>query len=298
MHPTGTDRIALARYDVFTDRPYAGNPLAVAIDPPELDAGQMQRIAGELNLSETVFLRPRQDGSWTARIFTPAMELPFAGHPTVGAALALADAGLVEGGAVVLHEGVGPVAVEVDDGVATLTTPRPPAPVEAADPGEVVAALGLELTDLHPELGPRGWSAGVPYTMVAVRDLDVLARAEVDLVRWRETVANSDAPDLYVLAPLDGVRGERWRARMFGPVIGIVEDPATGAAAAAACGYLAGHAGEVRLEAGWTIEQGVEMGRPSEIRVQAVPRGAELVAVRVGGRAVCVGGGELLVPRP
>lgn len=296
MHPTDTDRIALARYDVFSDRPYTGNPLAVAIDPPELDAGQMLRIAGELNLSETVFLRPRVDGSWMARIFTPAMELPFAGHPTVGAALALADVGLVEGGVVVLHEGVGPVVVEVADGVATLTTPRPPAPVEAADPGEIAAALGLDLSDLHPELGPRGWSAGVPFTMVAVRDLDGLARAEVDLVRWRESVANSDAPDLYVLAPLDGVRGERWRARMFGPMVGIVEDPATGAAAAAACGYLARHAGAARLDAGWVIEQGVEMGRRSEIRVQAVQRGAELVAVRVGGRAVRVGGGELVVP--
>ena len=296
MHATGTDRITLARYDVFTDRPYAGNPLAVAIDPPELDADQMLRIAGELNLSETVFLRPRPDGSWTARIFTPAVELPFAGHPTVGAALALADAGLVEGGEVVLHEGVGPVRVEVTGSVATLTTPRPPAPVEAADPGEVAAALGLDLSDLHPDLGPRGWSAGVPFTMVAVRDLDVLGRAEVDLARWRESVALSDAPDLYVLAPLDGVRGERWRARMFGPDVGLVEDPATGAAAAAACGYLAGHAGAPRLDAGWTIEQGVEMGRPSEIRVQAVQRGAEVVAVRVGGQAVWVGGGELVVP--
>lgn len=296
MDTTGTDRIALLRYDVFTDRAYAGNPLAVAIDPPRLDATQMQRIAGELNLSETVFLDGRPDGSWTARIFTPAIELPFAGHPTVGAALALADAGLVADGRVVLHEGVGPVPVEVRDGVATLTTPRPPAPVEAADPGDVAAALGLELADLHPELGPRGWSAGVPFTMVAVRDADVLARAGVDAVRWRETVANSDAPDLYVLTPLDGVRGERWRARMFGPAMGVVEDPATGSAAAAACGYLAGHAGEARLGAGWIIEQGVEMGRPSEIRVQAVGRGTELVAVRVGGRAVRVGAGELVVP--
>lgn len=160
----------------------------------------------------------------------------------------------------------------------------------------MAAALGLTLADLHPELGPRGWSAGVPFSIVAVRGLDVLARAQVDLARWREQVANSDAPDLYVMAPLDGVRGERWRARMFGPGVGIVEDPATGAAAAAACGYLAGHAGAGRIAAGWTIEQGVEMGRPSEIRVQPVVRAGELVAVQVGGRAVRVGAGELLRP--
>lgn len=296
MPANGPGRIDYARYDVFTDRAYAGNPLAVAIEPPELDAGQMQRVAAELNLSETVFLRARPDGSWTTRIFTPATELPFAGHPTVGAALALVDAGLVAAGSVVLQEGVGPVTVEVAGGVATLTTPASPVAVGTADPGDVAAAIGLELSDLHPELGPRGWSAGVPFTIVAVRDLDVLGRAEVDLVRWREAVAHSDAPDLYVVTPLDGVRGERWRARMFGPVVGVVEDPATGSAAAATCGYLAGHAGEARLDAGWVIEQGVEMGRPSEIRVQAVRRGAELVAVRVGGRAVKVGAGELVVP--
>lgn len=298
MDTSGTDRIALVRYDVFTDRPYTGNPLAVAIDPPELGTEQMQRVAAELNVSETVFLRPRPDGSWSMRIFTPAIELPFAGHPSLGAALALADAGLIDGGEVVLHEGVGPVVVEVAAGTATLTTPGPPAPVETADPGDVAATLGLDLSDLHRELGPRGWSAGVPFTMVAVRDLDVLARAEVDLARWRDSVADSEAPHLYVLTPVDGVRGERWRARMFAPTMGIEEDPATGAAAAAACGYLAGHSGEERLEAGWRLQQGVEMGRPSEIRVQAVRRRSELVAVRVGGRAVRVGAGELLAPPP
>ena len=296
MPAHATDRLELVRYDVFTDTPYAGNPLAVAIDPPELTAAQMQRVAAELNLSETVFLRPRPDGTWTARIFTPVTELPFAGHPTVGAALALVDEGLVGDGTVVLHEGVGAVPVEVADGVATLTTPGPPQPVDVADPGEVVEVLGLTFADLHPELGPRGWTVGVPFTMVGVRDLDVLARAAVDAARWQVEVAHSGAPDLYVLAPLDGVRGERWRARMFGPAVGMVEDPATGSAAAAAAAYLAAHAGDVRLDAGWTIHQGVEMGRPSEIRIQPVRRSGELVAVRVGGCAVRVGSGELVLP--
>ena len=208
---------------------------------------------------------------------------------------------MAPGGEVLLHEGVGPVPVSVVDGVATLTTPGPPVPVESADPGdpgEVAAALGLDLAELHPELGRRAWSAGVPFTIVAVRDLDVLGRARVDTARWAEVVAISDAPDLYVMTPLDGVRGQRWRARMFGPVVGVVEDPATGSAAAAACGYLAGVAGAARLDEGWVFEQGVEMGRASEIRVRPVLRAHELVAGRVGGRAVCVGRGELVVPRP
>ena len=289
-----TDALRVLRYDVFTDRPYAGNPLAVVLEPPVLDDAAMQTVAAEMNLSETVFLRRAGEG-WDTRIFTPAVELPFAGHPTIGAALALADEGLADG-EVVLHEQVGPVRVGLADGVATLTTPGAPGPVDSADPGDVVACLGLVLTDLHPELGPRGWSAGVPFTMVALRDLDALGRATLDLGRWHEAVALSAAPDLYLLVPLDGVRGERWRARMFAPGMGIPEDPATGAAAAASCAYLAGVGGDGRLEAGWTIEQGVEMGRPSRIRVAGVRRGTELVAVQVSGRAVRIGEGTMTVP--
>lgn len=296
MSTAPTDRLALRRYDVFTDRAYAGNPLAVVLDPPTLTASQMQRVAAELNLSETVFLTDFGDGSWRARIFTPSVELPFAGHPTIGAALALRDAGRIQGDRVVLQEGVGPVEVSVVDGLATLTTPGPPEPVDTADPGDVVDAIGLTLADLHAELGPRGWTTGVPFTMVGLRDLDALGRAELDLAAWRHGLGRCDAPDLYLLAPVDGVRGERWRARMFGPAVGVAEDPATGSAAAAACGYLAGVAGERRLDDGWTIEQGVEMGRPSEIQVRAVRRGNELTAVRVGGRAVVVGTGELVLP--
>jgi len=287
--------LRLLRYDVFTDRPYAGNPLAVVLDPPALPTDSMQRVAAELNLSETVFLRPRDDGSWDARIFTPASELPFAGHPTVGAALALVDEGLAAD-EVVLHEGVGPVPVRLADGVATLTTPGPPAPVEVADPGDVLAALGLAFADLHPELGVRGWSGGVPFTMLALRDAGRLAEVAVDQAAWREHLAHTGAPDLYVLAPLDGTRGQRWRARMFGPSLGIVEDPATGSAAAASVGFLAGAVGEARLGEGWTIEQGVEIGRPSEITVRAVRRRGELVAVEVGGRAVRLGEGTLVAP--
>jgi trans-2,3-dihydro-3-hydroxyanthranilate isomerase len=286
--------LRVLRYDVFTDRPYTGNPLAVVLEPPHLSTAAMQVVASELNLSETTFLSTRGDGSWDVRIFTPTTELPFAGHPTIGAAVALRDEGLA-GGSVVLHEGVGPVTVTLEDQRATLATPGPPGAVDSADPADVVAAVGLDLADLHPDLGPRGWSAGVPYTCVALRDVGALARARIDLARWERAMANTDAPDLYLLAPLDGTRGDRWRARMFGPQIGVVEDPATGSAAAAACAYLAGTCAD-RLETGWTIEQGVEMGRPSELHVAGVVRGGELVSVRVGGSAVRVGEGHLVAP--
>lgn len=289
------DTVDLVLYDVFTDTPFSGNPLAVAIEPPSLSDLQHQRIANELNLSETVFLRRRDDRSWDARIFTPTAELPFAGHPTVGAAIALAESGLGDD-RIVLHEGVGPVEVALRDRTATLTTPTPPRDVEVADPSDVVAAVGLTLTDLHPELGPRGWSVGVPFTIVAVRDVDTLGQASVDAARWGEGVGLTSAPDLYVVAPLDGLDGERWRARMFAPTMGIAEDPATGSAAAATCGFLAGHVRPARLEQGWVFEQGVEMGRPSTIHLGAVVSNDELVAVTVGGGAVQVGRAELSVP--
>lgn len=284
-------------YDVFTDTPFSGNPLAVAIDPPALTDAQMQTMAKELNLSETVFLKTGDIDGVGTRIFTPGSELPFAGHPTIGAAVALADLGLA-GDSVTLLEGVGPIVVVLDGGFATLTTAGPPRSVDVADPGDVIRSLGLELSDLHPTLGVRGWSAGVPITILTVRDVTTLGRCAVDLGWWRDTMAFTDAPELYVLAPVDPaqrVDAGRWRARMFAPGLGIGEDPATGSAAASACGYLAGHASPERLAEGWVIEQGVEMGRASEIHVGAVLEGNELVAATVGGRAVRVGRGELVV---
>ncbi len=278
-------------YDVFTSVAFAGNPLAVVIDPPELTAQQYATIASELNLSETIFLRT--DGAQvTARIFTPTTELPFAGHPTIGAALALHDEGLADDH-VTLTEAIGLVEVTISDRLATLTTAIAPESVEVAEPDDIARSLGLTIDDLHPALGPRGWSAGVPFTMVAVRDIEVLGRCKVNTAHWSESMGLTGAPDPYVVAPLDGTTGRHWRARMFAPGFGIAEDPATGAAAAAAVGYLTGVASARRLAEGWLIEQGVEMGRPSEIHVGCVLHGSELVAATVGGRAVRVGRGEL-----
>ncbi|WP_436794764.1 PhzF family phenazine biosynthesis protein [Actinospongicola halichondriae] len=282
-------------YDVFTDTPFTGNPLAIAVDPPALSDAQMQTMAKELNLSETVFLTTGGADGVVTRIFTPAVELPFAGHPTIGAALALADLGLTSG-PVTLLEQVGPIEVAVDDGFASLTTAGPPTSVDVADPEDVIRSLGLELSDLHSSLGVRGWSVGGPFTVLTVRDVETLGRCQVDLSWWRDTMAHTAAPDIYVLAPVDPgqrVDARAWRARMFAPALGIGEDPATGSAAAATCGYLAGHASPERLAEGWVIEQGVEMGRPSEIHVGAVLRGPELVAATVGGRAVRVGAGSM-----
>jgi trans-2,3-dihydro-3-hydroxyanthranilate isomerase len=296
-----------ARYhllDVFTDRPFAGNPLAVFVDPPELTAAQMQAIARELNLSETVFVRPPgaqpARPAWPTRIFTPTAELPFAGHPTVGTAVLFAELGLVDD-RVVLAEGVGDVEVTIErrpgGTAATLRTAVPPSFAEAPDRDLLARVLSIEPADLHSHLSAGIWSCGIPFCVIPLRDATVLARTQVDTAVWSSHLEHTDAASLYPLAPLDDDL-HRWRARCYVPGFGIAEDPATGSAAAAAAGLLAASRQLRKGALRWVLEQGVEMGRPSELRVALDHDGAEASAVLVGGDAVVVGAGELELPDP
>jgi trans-2,3-dihydro-3-hydroxyanthranilate isomerase len=296
--------------DVFTDRPFSGNPLAVFVDPGPLSDGQMQRIAAELHLSETVFVwSPAHPGQpWRTRIFTPMIELPFAGHPTVGAAFLLAALGKVapSGGVidVVLEETVGQVRATValhESGVpvsAAFLVPGALDAVATTDPEELAMVVGLAPHDLHPDLPVRGYSAGVPFSIIPVADTSALARARVESSRWSANVATTAAPHLYLVTPLNepGSSLATWRARMFAPAMGITEDPATGAAAAAFAGYLAEIAPSRRNRA-VVIHQGVEIGRPSVLSVRIAPGAASgSPTVHVGGPAVVVGHGTLAVP--
>jgi trans-2,3-dihydro-3-hydroxyanthranilate isomerase len=281
--------------DVFTTQPFGGNPLAVFPDARGLSDGEMQLLARELNLSESVFVFPPTDPKHVCRlrIFTPAMELPFAGHPTVGTALLLAWEGAIPleqgAGEVVLEEAVGPVPVAIAArdgraGTATLTSRA----VELRDAPEVdLAALaGLQASELGiPGLPAQAASCGVRFLIVPVRDLEALGRVRMDRDRWEREIAGSWAPHVYFVAPATDAD---FRARMFAPAMGIEEDPATGAAAAAFAGYLRAHGGAGR----WVIEQGVEMGRPSRLFVEADADGG----IRVGGTAVPMMRGELLLP--
>lgn len=295
--------------DVFTDRVFGGNPLAVFPDGRGVGAERMQRIARELNLSETVFVLPPDDPAHTRRlrIFNPVHELPFAGHPTVGTAFLLAALGEVplggEGAEVVFEEGVGPVPVRVEarDGrpvFAQLTAARlpergPPPPPRA----ELAALLGLaQEALLDGRWAPEGWSAGVPFLFVPLRGREALGRVRVDPARWESTLAGWWAPHLYALALDPELPGSDVRARMFAPAMGIPEDPATGGAASALAGYLAARSAEREGTLRWTVEQGVEMGRPSILRVEAELRGGEVAAVRVGGAAVLVAEGVMRLP--
>jgi trans-2,3-dihydro-3-hydroxyanthranilate isomerase len=269
----------------------------------------MQTIAREFNLSETVFVFPPADKANRAklRIFTPARELPFAGHPTVGAALFLAWRGelpLEDGaGTVVLEEAVGPVtvAIEAVDGraaTARLTaaqTPQigpPPPAVES-----LAEVLSLPIGQIRQDdLEPTAVSCGVPFVLVPLSDRRALARVRLATASWVTHLSSSWAPHLYVYAFDPELPGSDLRARMFSPAMGVTEDPATGAAAVALAGYLA--AGEP-APAGtfrWRIEQGFEMGRPSLLDIEAEKVDGEVAAVRVGGAAVPISEGTILVP--
>ena len=231
--------------DVFTERPLAGNALAVVLDGKGLDDGAMQAIAREFNLSETVFVLPPEKPAHAARlrIFTPGAELPFAGHPTVGAAICLALERIGGDGdldaLLVLEEGIGPVRCGVKlgsgAGFAEFDCPRLPERVGEAEPREFIAAA----LDIAPaEIGfenhvPSAWTAGVPFHFVPVRNMAVLARATPVRSAWIRAFRQSGA-FLYT-RETEGF-DHSFRARMFAPIMGIEEDPATGSAAAAFAG--------------------------------------------------------------
>lgn len=312
-------KLAFHTLDVFTDQPFTGNPLAVFADAPALSDAQMQAIARELNLSETVFVRPPEQGGLARlRIFTPGAELPFAGHPTIGTAFLLSWLGLAptpgaglgagpdpepDGQAeIVFEEGVGPIKVRLRgrggmlqfaqlEARATEFGPRPPRVPALA------AMLGLSDDDLdHPTLGPTFVSAGGRFLLVPLRDVDALGRARLQMAEWQRTLADEWSPQVYVVAG-DPDLPEPLRVRMFGPAIGIPEDPATGSAAVAFAGLLGGRDPRPEGVLAWTLLQGIEMGRPSRLEIEAVKRGGEVVATRVGGTAVRVSCGEMECPQ-
>jgi trans-2,3-dihydro-3-hydroxyanthranilate isomerase len=289
--------------DVFTESAFGGNPLAVLPEAEGLTENQMQRIAREFNLSETAFVRPPRYRGEThrLRIFTPARELPFAGHPTVGAALALAEEGWPES-EFVFGEGIGPVRVSLRQHKqrrsAWLWAAKLPELGPAPPPVDALAALvSLRTTDiLAAAWGPAAVSAGIPYLLIPVRDVAALARAELDLNRWREILQDWWADQVYLVAPMDGPQGTRYRARMFAPSLGFLEDPATGAAAAAFPGWLVPRLGATDGILTVTIEQGIEMGRPSTLMIEVELSGGLISVVRVGGTAVPIAEGTIRIP--
>lgn len=284
--------------DVFAEQRYAGNTLAVVRDAADLDGESMQRIAREFGFSETTFLlsdaRAAEAGVRT-RIFTPAFELPFAGHPTLGSAWVIREQ-LAAGrpAAVTLLLGVGrvPVAFEPAPGggeLAWLTAP-PVALGERVPAQEIAPVLGLTQADLDSALPAQRVKAGPSFAIVPLRSREALARVRVDLERYFAFARGDATTGLYLFARDAGQPANPVRARMFFESAGLREDPATGSATACFGAYLLAHRGSPQS---LRIEQGVEMGRPSLLHLEArVANGAP--HIRVGGRVIESARGELL----
>lgn len=288
--------------DVFTDRRFAGNPLAVVLQADGLDQAAMQAIAREFNLSETVFVLPPGDSSHRARyrIFTPKEEVAFAGHPTLGTAALLA---LLDGGAaareLVLEANIGPVPCHVEaggeGGHATFVLPALPAEAGAPPPTEALAAaLGLAADDIgFGAFAPSCFSAGIGFTFTPLKNIDAVRRAQPDLTRLAPAFAAPAHRALFAFCAETVERGHTFHARMFAPSYGVPEDPATGSAAAAFAGVLARFAGLKDGTHSFTIEQGYEMGRPSLIELDLTLAGSALITASVGGGAVIVSEGTI-----
>ena len=274
--------------DVFTQTPFAGNPLAVVLGADDLPTPALQAIANEFNLSETAFPMDISPGTaapdYRLRIFTPEVELPFAGHPSVGAAWVLAQRGLLRPGPVVQSCGAGRLALEVTADGATLTGGTPTA-AEPLDAGPVLRAAGLTGRDLIG-VEPRTCGTGLEWTYLLVRS-DALARC---------------APDVAALKRLGGAGvsvfawdGEQAHARVFAGGVGVAEDAATGSAALGLGVYLVA-TGLLPDGGPYAVRQGIEMGRPSLLECAVRVSGGRAVSVQVGGGVVPVARGQIRRP--
>jgi trans-2,3-dihydro-3-hydroxyanthranilate isomerase len=295
--------------DVFTDRRFAGNPLAVIHGADGLDTAAMQTIAREFNLSESVFVMKPDNPAHSAkiRIFTPAMELPFAGHPTVGTAVLLAElrAGEQAGdmdSLVVLEEKIGTVRVGVKlhagkAAFAEFDAPKLPENAGPAPDAQLLApALGLEPSEIgFANHRPTHYSAGVPFTFLPVASLAVLARAEINPGRWATAFGSSKTGKMSIYCRETIASSSAFHARVFAPAAGVAEDPATGSAAAAFAGVVHRFDGLRDGSHRQVIEQGFEMGRPSHIALGMEVVGGKLTTVRIGGSAVLVSAGKMRV---
>jgi len=292
--------------DVFTDRVFGGNPLAVVLDAAGIEDAEMQAIAREFNLSETTFVLPPTDPACTVRvrIFTPGKEMPFAGHPTIGTAITLAREALLPAGAreICLQEQIGhvPVRFEGDPADPTFAWMRhrdatfgPP----RQDRTAVAAALGLTASDLLPDAPVESGSTGLELLYVPLKDKETVDRALPDRARLAALFSGSEDA-VFIFAPDPDPAAGRVYSRMFAAdAAGIGEDPATGSASGPLGAYLVRH-GLVRGEGTIQIvsEQGTKIGRQSFLHIRLRQSGDRVTEIEVGGSAVPVMQGTLTLP--
>jgi trans-2,3-dihydro-3-hydroxyanthranilate isomerase len=302
-------RYRFLQLDVFTDRPFGGNQLAVFLEAEGLTDEEMQSIATEMNFSETTFVLPASEprALRRVRIFTPAAEVPFAGHPVVGTTFALAYTNVIHANDtspiyLELRAGMFPVDVLFDEQTLSFAWMHQPVPKFTPWQGErakLAAAVGLSEADIAGDLLIEHGSAGMPFIYVPLRSLEALGRARPGDGLPELLAVPEPHIGIYLFTLDTGMEEIGARTRMFAPTMGVTEDAATGSAAGPFGVYLLRHGrltpngdGGARLR----VEQGVEMGRPSRIEVAIEGSGDAVRDVRVGGEAVVVAESELILP--
>jgi trans-2,3-dihydro-3-hydroxyanthranilate isomerase len=309
-------KVSFVTCDVFTDRPFTGNPLLVVPDARGLTSAQMQAVAREINYSESTFVLPPKQPShaYLQRTFVPVKEIPYAGHPTVGTAVVMAALGKVAAMASGTPDGAVPITIEVGFGPLALELLKADGRVSRVrmaqgepvwkDPvagddvkGQIAAALGVPFDVLHPELPPQAVGTGNTFLMVPLASVAAVSSALADTRMLNHIEKELSVLGLLFFAFDESALGPRLRARMFAPGAGVPEDPATGSAAGPLGVYLALHGavpgGVAEGRGRFTIDQGIEMGRPSELDVTVLVDGGRPTGVRVEGGAVLMMRGEL-----
>jgi trans-2,3-dihydro-3-hydroxyanthranilate isomerase len=295
--------------DVFSDKPFGGNQLAVFVNGTDLTTNQMQTIAKELKLSETVFILPPsiQDAEYKLRIFTPDVELPFAGHPTVGTAFLLGELGMVktENGltTITIEENIGPITIHiyVESGKvikANMLQPIPKVIHVETDLPQIAKLLSLKVDDLS-NLPIQTISAGIPFLYVPINTLEAMNNIQFRMDVWEEIFSKDENKRHVFTFSLETEHEETHvHSRMFAPAMGIAEDPATGSASGPLGFYLVNQGLIIGQENEYFIisEQGIEIGRPSMIEISITKGENSIQEVKVGGKAVIIGKGELYLP--
>jgi trans-2,3-dihydro-3-hydroxyanthranilate isomerase len=309
-------RYSFYTVDVFTEKIFGGNPLVVFPNAEGLSSKQMQQIAREFNISETVFVFPPTESKndRQLRIFTPKTEIPFAGHPTLGTAYLLTTIDDISLDQDITNlnfeEGVGTICVTVksqlgQSNYCEMKVTQPPTLDQAFVATEDLAQmLSLKKSDLVTGKNCQSVSCGLPFLFIPLTCVNALQKARLDLKIWQELLKDFSAKNIYLFTHspqltediLSSQKTHLWRARMFAPALGIEEDPATGSAASAFGAYLAS-----RIELGsgrfnWMIEQGFEMGRPSILQLETIKKDHQIIEMKVGGNCVLVSQGLINIP--
>jgi len=285
--------------DVFTEQRFGGNQLAVLPDAQKLSDWQMQQIAREFNFSETAFVLPAETGhTRKVRIFTPTTEIPFAGHPNIGTAFVLAETGALGKeipDTVLFEEKAGLVSIEIQANLGSPTSFELKAPQvltlqEFPAIRSVAKALSLrEMEIVVTTHTPTVASVGLPFLFVEVLDLSVLSQVRIDMTGFDRLLVEGAVPYVHVYTPKKG--STDIQARVFAPLDGVAEDPATGSANCALAALLSHYRSERDGEFSWCVFQGIELGRPSTLRIRARKENGCVVASWVGGTCVMISEG-------